>query len=270
MLQNLPPRWSIDALYDVNTLSLTKSSDSVHWHSYFLLNLVTEGNSKQLINGREYDLCRGSVILLSPMDFHKNIISENERLEICAVKFLDSVFYDSLIELCELEDFPIVTQLSDNDFEIAKQLFSILSAEHANSKRLGSSIFSLSLVRQLVILTLRNTVSESSASKYDTSLKRALIYIHAHFQDPITLSEVAAHIGYSPNYFSSVFKKQTGFAFQNYLQDLRLNFAMNILKFSNISVTEACLKSGFRTLSHFICSFKNKFGETPEHFRSKN
>lgn len=270
MPQNLPPRWSIDALYDVNTLTLTKSSDSVHWHSHFLLNIITEGNGKQLINGREYNLCRGSVLLLSPMDFHKNIISENESLEICAVKFSDSVFYDSLTELCELDDFPIVTKLSDNDFEIAKQLFSILNAEHINSERLGSSIFSLSLVRQLVILTLRNTENTVSDSNYDTRLKRALIYIHAHFQKPITMSEVAAHIGYSPNYFSSIFKKQTGFAFQNYLQDLRLNFAMNILKFSNISVTEACLESGFRTLSHFICAFKNKFGDTPEHFRSKN
>jgi len=268
MLQNLPPRWNMDALYDVNTLTLTKSSDSVHWHSHFLLNLITDGSGKQLINGREYKLCRGSVILLSPMDFHKNIISENESLEIGAVKFSDSVFYDSLTELCKLDDFPIVTQLSDSDFEIAKQLFSILSAEHSNSGRLGSSIFSLSLVHQLVILTLRNTQSESSASNYDTRLKRALIYIHAHFQKPITISEVSAHIGYSPNYFSSIFKKQTGYSFQNYLQDLRLNFAMNILKFSNISVTEACLESGFRTLSHFICSFKNKFGNTPEHFRS--
>ena len=268
MQRNIPTRWSMDSLYDVYTSRLTNSSVETHWHSHFLINLVTKGGGAQIINGIEYPLTEGSIVLLSPMDFHKNIVSDNEVLEIGSIKFSDSVFYDSLTELCDLEQFPVIAKLSGEDFKTAMQLFSILMSEHSNSERLGANLFALSLIRQLVILTLRNAPVKSISTKYDKRLRRALIYIHSHFQKPITVSDVAGYIGYSPNYFSSTFKKQTGFAFQNYLQDLRLNFAMNILKFSDISVTEVCLESGFRTLSHFISTFKNKFGYPPEHFRN--
>lgn len=239
----------------------------MHWHSHFLLNIVTEGKGVQVINGVEHNLCRGSVILLSPMDFHKNIICDDKGIKICAIKFSDSVFYDSLTEMCDLEQFPFVATLSNEDFNTATRLFDILMSEHNNPEKLGSSLFAICLIRELVILTLRNAETEKYIPKYDKRLRRALIYIHTHFQKPIAAADVAEYIGYSPNYFSNIFKKQIGTAFQNYLQDLRLNFAMNILKFSDISVTEACLESGFRTLSHFISTFKNKFGCSPENFR---
>lgn len=266
-MQQSLPRWSLDTLYDANTINLKESSVSMHWHSHFLLNIVTEGSGKQLINGIEHSLTRGSVVLLSPMDFHKNVILAGEEMKICAIKFSDSVFYDSLTEMCDFEQFPFVAHLSNEDFNTATQLFDILLSEHEHPEKLGSSLFALSLIRQLVILTLRNAETKKYIPKYDKRLRRALIYIHTHFQKPIAVADVAEYIGYSPNYFSNIFKKQIGTAFQNYLQDLRLNFAMNILKFSDISVTEACLESGFRTLSHFISTFKNKFGYSPEHFR---
>ena len=59
-------------------------------------------------------------------------------------------------------------------------------------------------------------------------------------------------------------KKETGVEFQKYIQELRLDFAMNLLKLSKLSVTEACFESGFNTLPHFSQTFKKKFGMSPE------
>ena len=81
---------------------------------------------------------------------------------------------------------------------------------------------------------------------------------------------MARHIGYSPNYFSAEFKKETGVEFQKYLRNLRLDFAMKLLKLSRLSVTEVCFECGFNTLAHFLSAFKSFVGVTPSEYRKNH
>ena len=269
MQSNIPKRWHIDeSIYDAYTIDCLTMVDT-HWHSHFLLNLFTGGDGIQEINGRKHPIKAGSVIILSPMDFHRNIIRDDDKVSVCAVKFSDKFFYDSLGELCSLDDFPIVTTLRGEDFETAKALFSLLLKEREKKSLLGSDKFASNLIEQLVILALRASGREAKNENM-TKVRRALAYIHYNFRRNIKVSDVAKHIGYSPNYFSAEFKKETGVEFQKYIQELRLDFAMNLLKLSKLSVTEACFESGFNTLPHFSQTFKRKFGITPERVKEEN
>lgn len=263
MPQSIPPRWSIDeSIYDAYTIDGLATSET-HWHSHFLLNIILDGEGVQVINGKSFPLHRGSVIIISPLDFHRNITEPGNTVSVCAVKFSDKIFYDSLGDICALNDFPVVTALSDEDLETSKTLFSLLLKEQEKKDLLGSDKFAQSLIEQLVIIALRaggRNRRRGEASR----MRRALIFIHYNFRRNIKAADVARHVGYSPNYFSSEFKKETGVEFQKYLQGLRLDFAMNLLKFSKLSVTEVCFESGFNTLPHFSQTFKKKFGTTPE------
>ncbi|MBR5542710.1 MAG: helix-turn-helix transcriptional regulator [Oscillospiraceae bacterium] len=262
MSESIPKRWHIDEnTYDAYTVESLKTVDT-HWHSHFLINLFTEGQGIQEINGKSYPIRRGSIIIISPLDFHRNIVSDEEKVSVCAVKFSDKFFYDSLADLCSLEDFPIVTTLSDEDYETAKTLFELLLSQQEKKTLIGADKFSRSLIEQLVILALR-AVGKKKSEGNVTKMRRALGYIHYNFRNGLKVEDVAKHIGYSPNYFSSEFKRETGIEFQKYLQDLRLDFAMNLLRFSKITITEACFESGFKTLSHFSQTFKKKFGTAP-------
>ena len=206
----IPSRWSIESLYEVHSTKLYASSPATHWHSHFLINLITEGRGVQIINGVQHQLERGCIVLLSPLDFHKNIISDGESLHYDALSFSDSVFFESFNELCSLENLPIVLKLGDEDFSLALKLFALLLNEYEHPEKLGTKLFALSLIRELVILILRNVSHISLPSKQDDRVRRSLIYIHSHFQKPITVSDVAEHVGYSSNYFSCIFKKQMG------------------------------------------------------------
>ena len=263
MSKSIPTRWHIDeSIYDAYTIECLTMVET-HWHSHFLLNLFTGGEGIQEINGKEYPIHKGSIIILSPLDFHRNIVREGENVSVCAVKFSDKLFYDSLGTLCSLDNFPIVAKLSDEDYETAKMLFNLLLREQGKRESLGAEKFSSNLIEQLVILALRASGREAENEDM-TKVRRALAYIHYNFRRNIKVSDVAKHIGYSPNYFSAEFKKETGVEFQKYIQELRLDFAMNLLKLSKLSVTEACFESGFNTLPHFSQTFKKKFGITPE------
>ena len=199
---------------------------------------------------------------------HIDIIEQNEKVSVCAVKFSDKLFYDFLGDICDLNDFPIVVSLSEEDYTVARELFNLLLSEEKNSLSLASEKFASNIIEQLVIITLR----AAGYKKCDAEsgwIRKALIYIHYNFRRDIKADDVAGHVGYSTNYFSAEFKKAVGVEFRKYLRDLRLSFSMNLLKFSSLSVTEVCFESGFNTLPHFSQTFKNKYGISPEKIREE-
>lgn len=264
-VQKIPPRWNIGKqLYDAYAVDHVETVP-VHWRSHFLLNIITEGNGIQIINGKQYPLSEGSIVILSPLDFHQNIV-KNNKMSLLTVKFSDKVFYDAISKVCSFDDFPIVTILKDANYETAKYLFSLLKKESENLT--ATDTFATSLIQQLTILALRS-FDRRTKTPETTPVRKALAFIQYNFKQNIKVSDVANHIGYSENYFSQKFKAETGMEFQKYLLDLRLEFAMKLLRFSSLSVTEVCFESGFNTVQHFSSAFKKKFGKSAKNFKAK-
>lgn len=250
--------------YEIENLVTTKT----HWHSHFLVSLYTAGSGVQTVNGIGHEITPGCITVLSPLDFHCNTIQEGQKASVCTVKFSDKIFYQKLGNCCTLSDFPIVQILSEEDYHTAKTLFSLLLAEQEKGDARASELFAETLIEQLVILALR-TKDRNAQTVASKVIRDALIYIHYNFKKDFKVEDVAKYVGYSANYFSTQFKKETGIAFQRYLCDLRLDFAKKLLRFSELSVTEICLESGFNTLAHFSKAFKQKFGMSPEQWRLK-
>jgi len=98
-------------------------------------------------------------------------------------------------------------------------------------------------------------------------IRTALVYIHHHFREQLTLNDVAGHARLSPSYFSECFHRTTGSSFQRYLQELRLRFAVSLLHASMLPITDICSAAGFNTLSHFDRAFKRGFGRSPRDLR---
>lgn len=255
---------SVYDAYEIESLVTTKT----HWHSHFLVSLYTSGTGTQIVNGTEHVIEKGCITVLSPLDFHRNIIGETEQASVCTVKFSDKIFYQKLSNCCTLADFPIIQTLSDEDYATAKTIFSLLLKEQSRSAARGSELFAETLIEQLVILALR-AMDREGKSVSSKVIRDALIYIHYNFKKDFKVEDVAKYVGYSANYFSTQFKKETGVAFQRYLCDLRLEFARNLLRYSDLSITEICLESGFNTLAHFSKTFKQKYGASPEQCRLK-
>lgn len=268
MAHTRPKRHALgDKPYSAYSMDVTTMVET-HWHSHFLFNLVVSGNGEQEINGERYPLQERSVIILSPMDFHRNVLDEGKSMGICAIKFSEKVFQDTMGSLCGLSDFPIVSTVSEEDYAAAKFLFELLLKEQEKTA-LGSEVFAKSLIQQLVILALRGGERRKRNERPEV-IQQALTYIHYHFRENIRAADVAEHIGYSPNYFSTEFKKQLGVSFQVYLQELRLDFAKKLLKLSDRSVTEVCYLCGFNTPSHFSQMFKKRFGKSPERYKEEH
>lgn len=86
-------------------------------------------------------------------------------------------------------------------------------------------------------------------------LERIFIYIEQHYQEQITLNEVAGHMGFSPYYFTKLFKKHTGMTFIAFLNEYRLNKAKWILLNEDLPMSAVAEAAGFgsvKTFHHFL------------------
>lgn len=101
-------------------------------------------------------------------------------------------------------------------------------------------------------------------------MQSAKRYMEQHYMDPISLEEVAAQVGFNPSYFSTVFKKNCGEGFVDYLTGIRVGEAKKLLCNAEVPITEICFQIGYRDLKHFNRVFKRLTGLTPSEFKRQN
>ena len=108
---------------------------------------------------------------------------------------------------------------------------------------------------------------ESARAELPASIQNALAYIHAHYQEDISLAEVAGSCGISEVYLSKRFKSEPGTSFVSYVNGLRIEAAKELLDHPALSLRDIAEKTGFRNYNYFIKVFKDVTGVTPMHYR---
>ena len=99
-------------------------------------------------------------------------------------------------------------------------------------------------------------------------IKKAKDIILERMAEPPTLQELAKEIGLSLRKLKEGFKQIYGASVYGYLLDHKMDLARNLLESGKYNVNEIGLKLGYSTASHFITSFKKKYGTTPKKYVS--
>ena len=98
-------------------------------------------------------------------------------------------------------------------------------------------------------------------------IRLAKQYIHQNYMKPITLEEVSSLVGFNAAYFSTLFKKENGDNYVNYLSEVRMNKAKELLRETNLNIAVICEQVGYNDLKHFTKSFKKNTGIKPNEYR---
>ncbi|MBN1877119.1 MAG: response regulator [Anaerolineae bacterium] len=113
----------------------------------------------------------------------------------------------------------------------------------------------------------------NSQANYERSiiLNQAKAYIDTHFTDPeLQMSKVANRFNLSPGYFSTVFRDEIGETFRDYLSQIRIDRAKELLRTTNLRCLEVAYQCGYNDSHYFSFTFKRKTGLTPQQFRAQS
>ena len=92
-------------------------------------------------------------------------------------------------------------------------------------------------------------------------------YIRENYGMPITLESISELAGFNPTYFSTMFKKETGMTFTEYLLQTRIEAAKDMLKDTNLNISAICERVGYSDHKYFSKTFTRETGLKPNQYR---
>jgi len=121
-----------------------------------------------------------------------------------------------------------------------------------------------------VLREFRDAVSLQTDEKIDEELiDKMLQYVNNYYTEDITLKSMAEEMGYEPHYLSRYFRSHIKMHFSKFINHYRVDAAIEMLKNTNLSITEIAFKSGFQSIRSFNRAFLDITGKTPRNFRDE-
>ncbi len=126
------------------------------------------------------------------------------------------------------------------------------------------------MLKKLVVsaLIFRDSKVNHERSKL---IQKAKLYIDAHFSDPdLKMNQVAAKFNISSGHFSTVFSQEIGETFRDYISNLRINRAKELLRSTDLKTSEISTQVGYNDSHYFSTIFKKNTGLPPQQFRAQS
>jgi AraC-like DNA-binding protein len=244
---------------------------------------VVEGRFHWVIEDEHYILYPGDVAVILP---NQSLAGEKGFLDIGTICWMhleleqmernDIVAMGNWSRLSECECRTIGKRLSQNNGPVLSRLnevgplFHDVYEEFANQE-IGYAARINQLIDELLILIARQlTRQDSTRRDCPQKFMKLEQTLRENLSHQWTVEEMAALFGLGLTAFSEKVKNFTGFSPLNYLINIRISEAINLLKQQDLPVTDIALDVGFYSSQHFATTFKKLTGYTPSEYRKKH
>lgn len=148
-----------------------------------------------------------------------------------------------------------------------------LQEEAEELQKMMQKIHSLSEIKKYVVRLLNEAIElrdAESGRRYSDLIAAAKKEIENHYMtEEISLNTVAISVGMSPSYFSSIFSKEAGKTFVEYLTEVRIEKAKEFLMCSSMKTSEIGYEVGYKDPHYFSYIFKKVQGCSPKEYRAR-
>jgi AraC-like DNA-binding protein len=254
-----------------------------HDHEFSEIAIVLHGSAIHLADERAEKISAGDVLLLHPGASHAydktgdmeliNIVYDWKKL---AIPFLDGyslpMFYTFFPVAGKSAKWnyaaPVMTLSLDEMAEVL-QMIKRLENELKNFKP-GTFFLSLAMFMEIVVMLARHDAIKTSKHQFRFQIGETLEYINRNYRRNIEVNELVAVSKMSRRNLFRKFKESTGYTPIEYLLQIRLQRAMELLRSSSMNVNEIAEECGFCD-SNYLCKlFRKHLNISPRMFRLSN
>lgn len=248
-----------------------------HWHEEAELTLITSGKCIYKIDLVEYEVEEGDILFVPPLFLHSITLGNNKKVrsetyvfhlkflggnstDICSTRYLAPIMNQEF-------SMPYVIKPNYPAYVSLRKIFNQINTTYDESI-IGYELALKSFFLQTIFLLLQYSkkVAVSETEKVSDKIKNVLDYIELHYSETITVSQLAKLCYFSDYHFMRFFKKHMNMTCVEYINNLRLEKAVELFEKGNSSIMEVSLSVGFHNLSYFHRAFKKKYRMTPLSF----
>lgn len=151
----------------------------------------------------------------------------------------------------------------------AEGLLKNLMAQFQQTQKVSATPKLHLLLHELLDTIFERKRIDISFVTHDQAIQQAVTYIKQHFAAPLTRSFMANMTGFNESYFSSLFKKETGWSFAEYVNQIRIDQAKRMLLGTNDKLQDIALKTGFADGSYLGKTFTKYVHLSASSFRKR-
>lgn len=246
-----------------------------HTHHDFEIIQVIEGNLHVKTLSEDFIIGPGEIALFNPDTFHM-LYSVQDFCILLAIQ-ADPSFCSAHYPAIRHIQFDTANVTSITPFNKALDMIHVclnLGYNYCRNNegfelRCVSDLYRLfSYFISFVPYHLENESNVFHSKEKERRFTRIINYIHQHYTEKITLSSLAKAENLSMTYLSHLFKDAAKMSFQEYLNSLRFEHALLLLKKTDRSVTDICLESGFSDSKYLNKRLKAVYDLTLKDFRN--
>lgn len=250
---------------------------TTHWNDEGELTMVTSGKCTFQIDLIDYEVSKGDILFVPPLYIHSFNIGENKKFDsetyvfhfnflggnstdICATKYLTPIINQEIT-------MPYLIKPNHPAYDSLRKAFNQISQLY-NEKISGYELELKALLLQVIFILLQYSEKNPAREGGNPSekIKTVLDYIEHHFKEQITVSQLAKLCYFSNYHFMRFFKKHMNMTCIEYINNVRLEKAVEMFEHGNTSIMDVSMSVGYNNLSYFHRAFKKKYGITPLSF----
>jgi len=252
---------------------------SMHWQNSVELIYIKQGEGYVQADFDTYSAKAGDIFLILPGHIHgirhKNMTRMEYENIIFDLSFLDSAAFD----LCSQKYWqPLMNDKISLPIHISTEhplneklrFYLDASDKLCDLKTEGYELAVRGNLMNVFALLFEKSNIHAGKQRPDTDkIKLVLSEIEDHYDQKLTIEQIASICSYSTSHFMRWFKEMIGSSFMEYLIEYRLSLATRDLRTTKDTVLEIAHRTGFDNISNFNRLFKKRFGVTPSEFRRK-
>ena len=243
----------------------TAGPPTSHYHQEYEIYFLTDGSCRYFIDNKTYSLNCGDFVVIPPGIIHKVIyeVPAYSRLLIhCTEDYIPPSVLPHMDELVYFSPAHAIVEQIHNLYRQRGHAYTQRGEFSADTARCG--------LAALMLLMAKNPTPPPDIHTGSSFVEKAVRYIRSPYNTRPTLQETAAHCAVSPEHLSRMFRKETGFGFNEYLNIYRLKKAESILRSGNCpNIAQVAMQCGFNDSNYFSSCFRKMYGISPSDLKKQ-